>query len=98
MKRLWYVAIGMAAVALVGCSSTVSGIVRDKPTGNPIASAMVTIDKQAAVTNAMGVYELSVSAEPSSIIFVNAPGYNLYTESLGDRLIHDIELVPRHGN
>jgi hypothetical protein len=70
--------------------------VRDKPTGNPIASAKVTIDNEAAETNALGAYELNVSAKPSSTLFVNAPGYFLYTESLGNNLIHDIELVPRH--
>ena len=94
MKHITLFAL-VSALALSGCGSVVQGVVRDKPTGNPISSASVTIDDEVAVTNAMGVYELSVSAKPSSVIYVNAPGYFMYTESLGDKLIHDIELVPR---
>lgn len=85
------------AMLVSGCGSTVQGVVRDKPTGNPIASANVTIDRESALTNAMGIYEVDVSLNPSSVISVNAPGYFLYTESVGDKLIHDIELVPRSG-
>lgn len=93
-KLISFVAVATTLI-LSGCGSVVQGVVRDKPTGNPISSASVTVEDEVAVTNAMGVYELNVSVKPSSTIFVNAPGYYLYTESLGDQLIHDIELVPR---
>lgn len=82
------------AAILAGCT-TVGGVVRDKPTGNPISSASVTINNVSAVTNAMGAYSLSGPFIPQHVIFVNAPGYNIYTKSLGNERIHDIELTPR---
>jgi uncharacterized protein YceK len=95
MKTLTILSALVAALILSGCGSVVQGVVRDKPTGNPVASANVTIDDETAITNAMGVYEVNVSVKPSSVLSVNAPGYFIYTESVGDRLIHDIDLVPR---
>jgi len=80
---------------LSACGSTIQGVVRDKPSGNPISSAVVTIEDESATTNALGVYRIDVSARPSSTISVNAPGYFMYSESLGEQMIHDIELVPR---
>lgn len=84
-------------LAVTGCGQVVQGVVRDKPTGNPIASATVTIGDDSTTTNGMGIYKLNTSAEPASTIVVNTPGYFMYSESVGDKLIHDIELVPRSG-
>jgi len=95
MKTLTILSAFVATFILSGCGSVIQGVVRDKPTGNPVASANITVDDESAVTNAMGVYEINVSVKPSSVISVNAPGYFIYTESVGDKLIHDIELVPR---
>lgn len=79
---------------LSGCS-TVTGVVRDKPTGNPISSATVTIGSSSSVTNAMGAYSLSGPFVPQNVMMINAPGYNIYTTSLGNDRVKDIELVPR---
>ncbi len=84
----------LAAVALTGCT-TVSGVVRDKPTGNPISSATVTINNVSGVTNAMGAYTLSGPFVPQNTMMINAPGYHIYTKSLGRETVHDIELTPR---
>jgi uncharacterized protein YceK len=95
MQKIMMLIAVTSALTLAGCGSVVQGVVRDKPTGNPISSASVAIGNEATVTNAMGAYELNASVKPSSTLLINAPGYFLYTESLGDKLIHDIELVPR---
>lgn len=89
-------ALPLAALLAVlsGCT-TVQGVVRDKPTGNPIPSANVTIKDKSGTTDAMGAYKVSGSFEPSDTMMINAPGYHIYTKSLGEKVIHDIELTPR---
>ncbi|WP_167144888.1 carboxypeptidase-like regulatory domain-containing protein [Pseudomonas sp. OTU750018] len=95
MKSLKHLFLTIPLIAtLAGCMN-ISGVVRDKPTGNPISSASVTINNVSATTNAMGAYNLTGPFIPSHVIFVNAPGYNIYTKSVGKEQIHDIELVPR---
>lgn len=98
---------GMAAgaailLALAGaCGTTVRGVIRDKPTGNPLSAASVAIGDCSATTNAIGAYELRCDVEPKSILLVNAPGYFMYSASVarskgdGDELVRDVELVPR---
>lgn len=98
---------GMAAgaailLALAGaCGTTIRGVVRDKPTGNPLSAASVAVGDCSATTNAIGAYELRCDVEPKSILLVNAPGYFMYSASVarskgdGDELIRDVELVPR---
>jgi hypothetical protein len=89
------------AAASLGCGTMVRGVIRDKPTGNPISSATVSIGKSNATTNAIGAYELKTDIESSSILLINAPGYFLYSASVGkrsdedDELVRDVELVPR---
>jgi hypothetical protein len=95
MKKTIYLLTLSFTLTLVGCGSVVQGVVRDKMTGNPISSASVSIGDESTTTNTYGIYELSVSTKPSSTLLINAPSYFMYTESLGDKLIHDIELVPR---
>ncbi len=92
LKKLLMV---LPVVVFIGGCTTVSGVVRDKPTGSPISSASVTIDNVSTTTNAMGAYSISGPYIPQHVIFVNAPGYNIYTKSVGNQQIHDIELTPR---
>ncbi|MDD2725366.1 MAG: hypothetical protein PHH59_15275 [Methylovulum sp.] len=88
----------VALLALVaGCSSIpINGVVRDKPTGTPISSATVTIGEKTTATDAMGSYHLDISGTKDAMI-VNAPGYFIYTKTIGEATIHDIDLVPRKG-
>ena len=46
----------LAPLVLVGCSTVVRGVVRDKPTGNPLSSATISIGESNATTNAIGAY------------------------------------------
>lgn len=95
----------IAAVLLViggiGCGITIHGVVRDKPTGNPLSSASVAVGDKNAVTNANGIYTLQVDVSPASVLTVNAPGYFIYSASVakrsdeGDEIVRDVELVPR---
>ena len=81
--------------SLTGCSSVlISGVVRDKPTGNPISSATVTVGEESTATDAMGSYHLDISDTTKAMV-VNAPGYFLYTKTIGGDKINDIDLVPR---
>jgi hypothetical protein len=95
-SRAW--ALGLL---LAGCSTTIHGVVRDKPTGNPLSSASVSVGERNAVTNAGGAYVLSVPVKPSSVLMVNAPGYFMYSASVakhrdeGGDIVRDVELVPR---
>jgi hypothetical protein len=86
-----------AAIAVIlsvtGCSS-MQGVVRDKPTGSPISSATVTIGSASTTTDAMGVYHIS-SPDSGETMIINAPGYNIYTKTIDDEKILDIDLVPR---
>lgn len=98
MKR--FSAVLFVLVATGACSTTVRGVVRDKPTGNPLSSATVSIGERSAVTNAVGVYELKARVKSSSVLLINAPGYFMYSASVARRsdegdVVRDIELVPR---
>lgn len=91
----------LIALVLAGCSTTIRGVVRDKPTGNPLSSASVAVGEASASTNAVGAYELSVHVKPASILLINAPGYFMYSASVakrgdeGGEIVRDVELVPR---
>lgn len=91
----------LAPLVLVGCSTVVRGVVRDKPTGNPLSSATISIGESNATTNAIGAYELKTRVKPASVLLINAPGYFMYSASVGRRgdegseLVRDVELVPR---
>ena len=87
--------VGIAALlTVVTACSSIQGVVRDKPTGSPISSATVTIGANSTTTDAMGAYHLPMP-EPEEAMVVNAPGYNIYTKTVGEDKIHDIDLVPR---
>jgi hypothetical protein len=94
-------AVSLLAAAGLGCGTTIHGVVRDKPTGNPLASATISIGKDNATTNAFGAYEIKTDVEPSSLLLINAPGYFMYSASVGKHgdeggdLVRDVELVPR---
>lgn len=98
MKKLTNTSVIALMFALTaGCSSIpIKGVVRDKPTGNPISSATVTIGKETTATDAMGSYHLDISDTTDAMV-VNAPGYYIYTKTIGEESIHDIDLVPRKG-
>ncbi len=91
--------LGLVALLtlLGGCSSIpIQGVVRDKPTGNPISSASVSVGDESAVTDAMGSYHLDIS-DINQTMVVNAPGYFIYTKTIGQETVNDIDLVPRKG-
>lgn len=94
-------ALLLVALVASGCSSVVRGVVRDKPTGNPLSSATVSIGEKSTTTNAIGAFELKARIKPSSVFLINAPGYFMYSASVGRRgdegseLVRDVELVPR---
>lgn len=86
-----------------GCTTTIHGVIRDKPTGNPLSSVSVAIGEESATTNALGSYLLKAHVKPSSALLVNAPGYFMYSASVakrkdeGGEISRDVELVPRSG-
>lgn len=94
-------AAGAILAASLGCSTTVRGVIRDKPTGNPLASATVQVGESTATTNGFGAYVLDARVKPSSLLIINAPGYFMYSASVAKRndeggdLIRDVELAPR---
>ncbi len=98
MRKITTTVALFAMLTLVtGCSSIpIKGVVRDKPTGNPISSATVTIGDKTTATDAMGSYHLDISDTTAAMI-VNAPGYYIFTKTIGEETIHDIDLVPRKG-
>jgi len=95
------VLLAFAALAATGCTTTIHGVIRDKPTGNPLSSVQVAVGDTNAMTNAMGAYVLKAEVKPSSTILVNAPGYFMYSASVakhrdeGGEISRDVELVPR---
>lgn len=92
MKTL---SITLIALILTACSS-VQGVVRDKSTGTPVPSALVNIKTSSAATNAMGHYRLVGPFVPGDTMMVNAPGYNIYTQSIKKANdIIDVELSPK---
>lgn len=102
MTRSLFRVAGFAGLVLAGgCGSVVRGIVRDKPTGNPLSSASVVVGDRSATTNAVGAYEVRVDLDARSTLTVNAPGYFMYSASVakrgdeGDYVVRDVELVPR---
>lgn len=103
MESRWRsaVLVTTAVLAMGGCATTIRGIVRDKPTGNPLSSASVAVGDQTGTTNAVGAYVLSVRVKPASALLVNAPGYFMYSASVaktgseGGEIVRDVELVPR---
>ncbi|MDD5273227.1 MAG: carboxypeptidase-like regulatory domain-containing protein [Methylovulum sp.] len=94
-KKLTSIATAALLVLIAGCSSIeIKGVVRDKPTGNPLSSATVSVGKESTSTNAMGAYSLEIS-DTSEAMIVNAPGYYMYSKTIGQDKINDIDLVPR---
>ena len=84
------------ALWLTGCSS-VQGVVRDKTTGSPVPSAVVTIGNRSGTSNATGYYRVSTLGTPGQTVLVDAPGYNIYSETIKPDSpdIIDIELTPK---
>ena len=105
MQRVVLASVAMLLLAMsFGCASTIiRGVIRDKPTGNPLPSASVAVGAFATTTNAYGAYELKIEEDvrPSSVLLINAPGYFMYSASVSkhhgedDELVRDVELVPR---
>jgi len=94
-------AVFVLLLLVQGCSTTIRGVIRDKPTGNPLSSASVAVGDRSAVTDAVGAYVLSARVKPASALMVNAPGYFMYSASVakrsdeGGEIVRDVELVPR---
>ena len=85
----------ITALILSGCSS-LQGVVRDKSTGTPIPSAHVTVKQYSAITNAIGHYEVRGAFIPGDTIMINAPGYNIYTQTVkSTREIVDVDLTSK---
>ena len=89
-----YVAV-ICALFITACSNMQS-VVRDKNTGSPIPSAIVNINQYSATTDALGHYTLTGAFVPGNTVMVNAPGYNIYTQTVkAPTEIVDVELTPK---
>lgn len=89
---------------VAGCGGVeVSGIVRDRDTGDPLPGAIVGIGDQVTRTDPGGNYALEVDIDDDERpvrAFANAPGYRSSTEFMGaqddrDELYRDFELTKR---
>lgn len=89
--------MGIALIALlVSACSSVQGVVRDKSTGSPIPSALVKIKENSASTDALGHYRVNGAFVAGDTMMVNAPGYNIFTQTLrSPQEIIDVDLAPR---
>jgi predicted small secreted protein len=86
----------VVALCLLSACSTVEGVVRDRSTGTPIPSASVTINRDTAVTDGYGHYKILGSFVPGNTMMVNAPGYNIYTQTIKSiNEFIDVELSPK---
>jgi len=89
MKKVLFTAV--AILSMSACSS-LQGVVRDKSTGSPIASAIVQINDESSTTDGLGRYE--VKGDTGDTMMVNASGYNIYTKTVkSDDEIVDVELI-----
>jgi uncharacterized membrane protein len=86
-----------ASLVLLGCGTgvppvgnyaTITGVVSDAATGQPIAGAVVTVSvEQSNVTGADGRYKLyPVPTGPYTSISATAPNYQPYTNNAGGTL------------
>jgi uncharacterized protein YceK len=92
------IVIGIVLTVLTGCSS-VQGVVKDRETSSPISSAtvMVTRTQNSTVTDAVGHYSLTGMFIPGDTLMINAPSYNISTQTLKSSQNYiDIELVPKN--
>lgn len=91
------ISLGIILLLVTGCY-TVRGVVKDKTTSSPIPSAVVTNTRLnvSSTTNAVGQYKLYGLFLPGDVIMVNAPGYNITTQTqTSPSQIVDIELQPK---
>lgn len=83
-----------AVLILTGCG-TIKGVVKDKPTGKPVANATVSVGETSDVTNSQGQFKLKGIFRRGDALTATAPGYSSYTETIKrKRGIIDIELTP----
>ncbi len=82
------------SIILTSCAIPVKGVITDKDTGEPVASAVVSVGNSVSRTDAYGRYRLMV-VDYNDTMLINAPGYNLHTRSF--QLDHtngvDIQLI-----
>jgi len=86
-------------LALTLLPGTVSGVVKDSSTGDPIAGATVTVDGMSATTNSSGGYMVSDVPVGTYNVTVSADGYQSssqtdITVTAGETTIADFELTP----
>jgi len=90
MKKI--IVTSLLALFLSACSS-IQGVVRDKESGTPIPSAHIKINRSTTTTDAIGHYKVVGAFVPGDTMMVNAPGYNIYTQSVKSITeVVDIEL------
>lgn len=102
MKMIVNLFVALLFLVISGCGGGVRlrGVVRDKPTGNPLSSATVTIQGEkggaSATTDGMGQYQIKGKVKLPAQVTVNAPGYFMYSATLGERTqVMDFDLQPR---
>ena len=89
MKKVLFTVV---SILLVSACSSLQGIVRDKSTGSPIASAVVKVNDDSSTTDGLGRYE--IKGDTGDTMMINAPGYNIYTKTVkSDDEIVDVELT-----
>jgi chorismate synthase len=87
----------LSSLLVLSACSSIQGVVRDKSTGTPIPSAIVNVNQYSDSTDAVGHYEVTGAFAPGYTVMVNAPGYNIYTQTLkSTKEIIDIELTPKN--
>jgi len=93
MKKV--VTIALLTIFLSACSN-LQGVVRDKETGTPIPSAYVKVNRDSGVTDALGHYKVVGAFIPGDTMMVNAPGYNIYTQTIkSTNEIIDVDLTKK---
>lgn len=102
MRRVTFVVIlGLVILLLFGCGerqASITGVVADSESGNPLRDATVTLGEHTAKTGADGHYQLDKVPPGSYTLTARMEGYNPYQRQLdvggGQEVVLDINLSP----
>ena len=87
-----YTLIFIMLIFIYGCTP-VSGVVKNQDTGDVIKSAIVSVDSTSTKTNMFGKY--AIFGKQGQDLIVDATGYRLHSEIIGENKQIDIYMVPR---
>ncbi len=102
MRRVTFVVIlGLVILLLFGCGerqASITGVVDDSESGNPLRNVIVTLGEHTAKTGADGHYQLDKVPPGSYTLTARMEGYNPYQRQLdvggGQEVVLDINLSP----